>query len=317
MNSDELQEGFVIRIKGANYYVVSGGRDVKCFLRGKFRISGDRDNVLPVVGDSVKFRKESHSTRDDYAGLIVSVGARKSVFARSTSSGARRKKILGANLDYIFLVHSVIEPGLNLRLIDRMIVAAEYGGIEPIICINKIDLSDDLGMLKKEMDPYINMGYKVLFCSAIGNSGLEPLRELMKNKRSLMAGPSGAGKTSIISRLQPNLELKIGRISDKTGKGRHTTSHFEMHPLSSGGYLGDTPGIREFGVSQIDKNELHLYFRDFRDFIDHCRFSTCVHDQEPDCAVKAAVKDGKISEKRYDSYIRMLRDLSRSKRDFQ
>ena len=316
MDSYELQDGFVIRIKGANYYVVSGGMEVKCFLRGKFRISGDRDSVLPVVGDNVKFRKQGHSGLDDYAGLIVSVGERKSVFARSVSSGARRKKILGANLDYIFLVHSVIEPNLNLRFIDRMIVAAEYGGIESVICINKIDLSDDLDMLKKEMDSYINMGYKVLFCSAIENDGLEPLRELMKDKRSLMAGPSGAGKTSIISRLQPHLELKIGRISAKTGKGRHTTSHFELHPLSSGGYLGDTPGIREFGVSQIEKNELHLYFRDFRDFISQCRFSTCIHDREPGCAVKEAVKNGKISGKRYDSYIRILRDLSRDKRDF-
>lgn len=312
MNFHEIEEGFVIRIKGANYYIVSEGSEVKCFLRGKFRISGDRDKILPVVGDSVKFRKQSNSKSVDYAGLIVSVEERKSVFARSISFGTRRKKILGANLDYIFLVHSVIEPVLSLRLIDRMIVAAEYGGIEPVICINKIDLSDDLGALKKELNLYVRMGYKVLFCSAIEGKGIEPLRELMKNKRSLMAGPSGAGKTSIISKLQPNLEFRIGRVSAKTGKGRHTTSHFELHPLSSGGYLGDTPGIREFGVNQIEKNKLHLYFRDFCNFPDDCRFSTCVHDHEPGCAVKEAVKDGEISEKRYDSYIKMLRNLSRN-----
>ncbi len=312
MNFDEIKEGFVIRIKGANYYIVSEGREVKCFLRGKFRISGDRDKILPVVGDSVKFRKQSNSKSVDYAGLIVSVEERKSVFARSTSFGTRREKILGANLDYIFLVHSVIEPVLSLRLIDRMIVAAEYGGIEPVVCINKIDLSDDLGALKKELNLYVRMGYKVLFCSAIEGKGIEPLRELMKNKRSLMAGPSGAGKTSIISKLQPNLEFRISRVSAKTGKGRHTTSHFELHPLSSGGYLGDTPGIREFGVNQIEKNKLHLYFRDFCNFPDDCRFSTCVHDHEPGCAVKEAVKDGEISEKRYDSYIKMLRNLSRN-----
>jgi ribosome biogenesis GTPase len=312
MNFHEIEEGFVIRIKGANYYIVSEGSEVKCFLRGKFRISGDRDKILPVVGDSVKFRKQSNSKSVDYAGLIVSVEERKSVFARSISFGTRRKKILGANLDYIFLVHSVIEPVLSLRLIDRMIVAAEYGGIEPVICINKIDLSDDLGALKKELNLYVRMGYKVLFCSAIEGKGIEPLRELMKNKRSLMAGPSGAGKTSIISKLQPDLEFRIGRVSAKTGKGRHTTSHFELHPLSSGGYLGDTPGIREFGVNQIEKNKLHLYFRDFCNFPDDCRFSTCVHDHEPGCAVKEAVKDGEISEKRYDSYIKMLRNLSRN-----
>ncbi len=309
---DEIHEGFVIRIKGSNYYIISEGREVKCFLRGKFRISEDRDKILPVVGDTVKFRKQSNSKSGDYAGLIVSVEERKSVFARSTSFGARREKILGANLDYIFLVHSVIEPVLSLRLIDRMIVAAEYGGIEAIVCINKIDLSDDLGALKKEMNLYVRMGYKVLFCSAIDDRGVESLRELMKNKRSLMAGPSGAGKTSIISKLQPNLEFRIGRVSAKTGKGRHTTSHFELHPLSSGGYLGDTPGIREFGVNHIEKHKLHLYFRDFCNFPYNCRFSTCVHDHEPGCAVKEAVQDGEISEKRYDSYIKMLRNLSRN-----
>jgi len=316
MNLDEIQEGFVIRIKGSNYYVVSGGEDVKCSLRGKFRLSRDRDSVLPVVGDSVTFRKQRSTGPNENTGLIVSIGERKSIFARSTSSGVRKKKILGANLDYIFLVHSVVEPSLNLRLIDRMIVSAEFGRIESVICINKTDLADDLYLLKKEMDTYVNMGYKVLFCSAAENNGLEPLRELMKNKRSLMAGPSGAGKTSIISRLQPHLELKIGKVSDKTGKGKHTTSHFELHPLNTGGYLGDTPGIREFGINQIEKNELYLYFKDFSEFIGNCRFSTCIHDQEPDCAVKAAVNDGKISKNRYESYIRMLRDLSRDKGDF-
>ncbi|MDZ7859435.1 MAG: ribosome small subunit-dependent GTPase A [Candidatus Krumholzibacteriota bacterium] len=313
---NEIKEGFVIRKKGANYYVVSGGREVKCFLRGKFRISGDRDSVIPVVGDNVKFRKIGNSGSDDAAGLILSVGARKSVFERSSSFGTGRRKILGSNLDYIFLVHSVTEPDLNLRLIDRMIVSAEHGGIEPVLCINKIDLSDNPEALKKEMSPYMNMGYEVLFCSVLDGSGIEEFREILGGKRSLMAGPSGAGKTSIIAKLQPELELKVGTISSKTGKGKHTTSHFELHPLNSGGYLGDTPGIREFGINHIEKNQLQLYFRDFSDFRTSCRFSTCIHDHEPGCGVKKALKDGLISERRYDSYIRMLKSLSGNQRDF-
>ncbi|HMA76979.1 MAG TPA: ribosome small subunit-dependent GTPase A [Candidatus Krumholzibacteriaceae bacterium] len=313
---NEIEEGFVIRKKGANYYVVSGDREVKCFLRGKFRISGDRDSVIPVVGDNVKFRKIEDSGSDDDVGLILSVGSRKSVFERSSRFGGGKRKILGSNLDYIFLVHSVTEPDLNLRLIDRMIVAAEHGGIEPVLCINKIDLSDDPEALKKEISPYINMGYKVLYCSVVEGRGIEEFRETLEGKRSLMAGPSGAGKTSIIARLQPELELKVGTVSSKTGKGKHTTSHFELHPLNSGGYLGDTPGIREFGINHIEKNQLQLYFRDFSDFRSSCRFSTCIHDHEPDCGVKRALEEGLISEKRYDSYIRMLKSLSENQRDF-
>jgi len=308
MKKERFHSGFVIRIKGAYYHVVSGRAEIPCVLRGKFRLDGHPEEVLPVVGDNVDFRMEGASASSGRTGMIVSVGERRSIFARSVSGG-RRKKILGANLDYVFLIHSVKRPDLNLRLLDRMIVSAEHGNIKPVICVNKIDLAGDREGLGEKMEPYREMGYPVYFCSAFTGAGIDSLSELMKDRKSLMAGPSGSGKTSIIARLEPDLEFRIGKVSEKSGKGRHTTTHFELHPLTSGGYLGDTPGIREFGIELVDKDSLQYFFRDFADYLGECRFSTCLHYREPECAVKLAVEKGEISEARYESYVKMLEDL--------
>lgn len=311
MDSRKREEGLLIRIKGSDYYVMSSGREVRCFLRGRFRINDDR--ILPVVGDRVIFRLESGSGSDPDTGLILSVGKRKSVYARS-SAGGRKRKILGANLDYVFLVHSVKKPELNTRLLDRMIVAAEFGGIEPVICINKIDLPGGSGAVRDIERRYRAIGYEVILCSAKNNVRIDRLRSLMKDRVSLMAGPSGSGKTTIMSSLEPHLDIRIGEVSSSTGKGRHTTSHLELHPLSCGGYLGDTPGIRGFGVELVERDDLHNYFIEFRQFRDYCRFKTCLHYREPDCAVKQAVEEGRIDSQRYESYVRMLEDMSGEKR---
>ncbi len=308
MENEVFDSGFVIRIKGAYYHVVSGQEEVPCVLRGKFRLEDNPEEVLPVVGDNVDFRLEGARGSSGRTGLIVSVGERRSIFARS-SSGGRKKKILGANLDYVFLVHSVKRPDLNLRLLDRMIVSAEYGNITPVICVNKIDLADDKEVLQVKMGPYRDMGYRVFFCSALTGADIDSLGELMKDRKSLMAGPSGSGKTSIIARLQPDLEFRVEKVSEKSGKGRHTTTHFELHPLIPGGYLGDTPGIREFGIELVKKDSLQYYFRDFADYLGSCRFSTCLHYKEPGCAVKGAVESGEVSRDRYSSYVKMLEDL--------
>lgn len=310
MASEIIKKGFVIRIKGSSYYVVSGKEEARCVLRGKFRLKGDPGEVLPVVGDNVQFRADERGGSADSAGMIVSVEERRSVFARSASRGKRKKKILGANLDYVFLIHSYRRPDLNLRLVDRMLVSAEYGGIEPVICVNKVDLCEDIEALERDMLLYSDMGYRVILCSAAEDRNIDVIRSMIKGRRSLMAGPSGSGKTSIISRLEPHLVFRIGGVSEKTGKGKHTTTHFELHPLSGGGYLGDTPGIREFGLDLVERNELERYFRDFRNYRGLCRFNTCVHDSEPGCAVKEAVEGGNISRERYDSYKKMLEDLS-------
>lgn len=309
MKSEDIMKGLLIRIKGSDYYAVSEGEEYKCYLRGRFRIEGE--GKLPVVGDWITFRLNREKDSHQKTGLILSVEKRKSVFARSVSGG--RKKILGANLDYVFLIHSARNPDLNTRLVDRMIVGAENGGIEPVICVNKIDLVEDRSELRKTAEIYEKAGYKFLTCSARDGEGIDQLFSLMKGKISLMAGPSGSGKTTIISVIQPGLDIRIGKVSSRTGKGRHTTSHLELHQLSAGGYLGDTPGIRAFGVELVERNELQNYFLEFGEFRDNCRFNSCIHYREPGCAVKEAVQRSDIAPERYQSYIRMLEEIDQQR----
>ncbi len=309
MNPFKTQSGLVIRIVGADYYVVSGDEEVRCSLRGRFRVGGRPEAVMPVVGDTVEFRRGGSLDTRGPSGLILSILPRRSIFARSGSLGKRKYRILGANLDYVILVFSVRDPALNTRLLDRMLVAAECGTMDPVICINKMDLSEEPGCVRESMATYGELGYRVLFCSARSGDGLEPLRKIMAGKKSIMVGPSGSGKTSIVAALEPGIELRIARVSERTGKGRHTTTHFELHPLAGGGYLGDSPGVREFGIWGVSRGELGGYFRDFTPLAGHCRFVGCTHSHEPGCAVKEAVENGSIRRRRYESYLRILEDI--------
>lgn len=304
-----FQRGRVIRIRGAEY-IVSGDRgDVHCSLRGKFRLGESLEEVLPVVGDDVEYRIERSTDDRGARGLIMGISPRRSIFVRSDPSGRMKFRVIGANLDYVLIVVSVKSPVLKPRLVDRMIVSAERGGMEPVICVNKTDLARDMSTVYEEMKPYSEMGYCVVYCSALDGTGLDEIRELLRGRTSMLVGPSGSGKTSIVNSLQPGLELRTGGVSGKTGKGRHTTSHFELHPLDTGGFLGDSPGVREFGVCRIEPVELAHYFRDFVPHLGACRFSTCTHSHEPECGIKEAVERGDISSSRYDSYLRILESL--------
>ncbi len=304
-----MSNGFVIRIKGACYYVADGDEDVRCSVRGRFRIGKGSGEVFPVVGDNVIYKREAVPDTKGPTGVITTIEKRKSIFARGDSSGRKKYRVLAANLDFVFLLHAARRPDLNRRLLDRMLVAAECDGIEPIICINKIDLLGDISEMDEMMVSYEKMGYEIIYCSAVDGRGIEKLRAKMSATKSILAGPSGAGKTSLITVLEPGLDIRVGKVSEKTGKGRHTTSHFEFHRLSSGGYLGDTPGIREFGVWGLSKETLDSCFRDFDLYLFECRFATCTHSHEPGCSVKKAVEKGNISRERFDSYLRILEEL--------
>ncbi len=314
MSEESLSRGVVTRIQGSIYVVSSGGGEVKCSLRGRFRLGDRPEEQLPVVGDDVDFRPEGSPDDRGARGMIMAVHPRSSVFARTDPTGKMDHKVIGANLDHVIIVVSTKKPTLKLRLVDRMIVAAEAGGMEPVVCVNKMDLIRDDDRLRKQLGPYEKMQYKVIFCSALRRTGLEDLRDLMRFKRSIMVGPSGTGKTSLVSALQPSLKLATGSVSEKTGKGRHTTSHFELHELDFGGYIGDTPGIREFGVTGVSGKELGSHFRDFQPYLGTCRFSTCTHSHEPGCAVKDAVEEGMLSRDRYESYIRILDSIDEQKK---
>jgi ribosome biogenesis GTPase len=299
----------LIRVKGSDYYVYDAGEEIRCAVRGKFRMGRSEDEVLPVVGDMVEYRREPRRDSDLSSGLIMAVRPRRSVFVRSETGGRKGRRVLGANLDYVFLVHSVRDPVLNPRLVDRMLTAAERDGIEPVIVVNKIDLLGSCDELDETLAPYAAMQYDIIRTSALTGSGIDGLFSMMKGRNTMLAGPSGTGKTSLLSRIEPGIEARISDVSSSTGKGRHTTTHFEFHKLSSGGWLGDTPGIREFGIWGVEKETLGEYFRDFEEFLGECRFNRCTHSHEPGCAVKEAVESGDISQARYDSYLRILESL--------
>ena len=309
MNEKKISEGLLIRIKGSNHYVYDSDEEIRCSVRGKFRIGRSDAEVLPVVGDIVVYRREPQRDSSGPSGLITAVKPRRSLFARSETGGRKGYRILGANLDFVFLVHSVRDPVLNARLIDRMLTGAERAGIEPVIVVNKIDLLEDEAELAATLAPYPDMEYAVVRTSAVTGEGIGELAGMMEGRSTMLTGPSGAGKTSLLSRIEPGIEARISNVSASTGKGRHTTTHFELHSLSSGGWLGDSPGIREFGIWGVEKETLGEYFRDFEPYLGGCRFNTCTHSHEPKCAVKEAVEGGAISEARYDSYLRILESL--------
>ena len=309
MGEKGISEGLLIRIKGSGYYVYDSDEEIRCSVRGRFRIGRGDDEVLPVVGDIVEYRREPQRDSSGSSGVITAVKPRRSLYIRSETRGRKGFRIIGANLDFVFLVHSVRNPVLNARLIDRMLTAAERDGIEPVIIVNKIDLLEDDAGLAATLAPYSEMGYRIVRTSAFTGDGTGELAEMMAGRSTMLAGPSGAGKTSLLSRIEPGIEARISKVSTSTGKGKHTTTHFEFHRLSSGGWLGDSPGIREFGVWGVEKETLGEYFRDFEPYLGGCRFNTCTHSHEPECAVKEAVEEGAISEARYDSYLRILESL--------
>jgi len=306
MSDRETASGLVVRLKGADFFVSTGSGEVRCSLRGRFRLESGSEDVIPVVGDTVRFKRERAGDASPPRGVIVGIEPRKSILVRSEAFQKKGYRILGANMDQAILVFAVKEPALNLRLLDRLLVAALCGSMEAVICINKMDLAPDPAEIEEELAPYMTMGYQVVRSSARTFEGVDRLAALLAAKLSILAGPSGSGKTSLVSCVQPGLELAVADVSARTGKGTHTTSHFELHHLASGGFLGDTPGVREFGIWGVSKEKLAAFFKDFDPFRGACRFATCTHSHEPGCAVKEAVESGRVARARYESYLRIL-----------
>ncbi len=306
VNDDAGTAGLVVRIKGADFFVSTGGGEIRCSLRGRFRLAGAGEDVLPVVGDMVRLSREGARDTKGPRGVIVGIEPRSSTLARTDPSQKTGYRVLGANMDQAILVFAAREPALNLRLLDRMLVAAACGSMRAVVCVNKMDLAVSREGVEGEMEPYRRIGYSVLLTSARTRAGVDELAGIMRGKLTILAGPSGSGKTSLVSCIQPGLELAVSRVSDRTGKGTHTTTHFELHPIAAGGYLGDTPGVREFGVWGVSKERLAAYFPDFEPFRGDCRFAGCTHSHEPDCAVKEAVETGRVARGRYESYLRIL-----------
>jgi len=287
--------GRVLRVHGlqSSVQAEAGGAIYHCATRRLLKsLSTDQRHVV-VAGDHVIFRLENED-----GGFIERIEPRHGILSR-TSKG--RQHVIVANVDQLLIVTSAAEPTLKPNLIDRFLVTAEKGRIRPIICINKIDLvhAADLQPLA---GVYGQMGYRVILMSAITGQGVPQLRQLVRGKESVVAGQSGVGKSSLLNAIDPGLALRVNTVSEENQKGRHTTTTAQLIPLGCGGYIVDTPGIRQFQLWDVIPEEVGGYFRDIRPYVNRCRFPNCTHTHETDCAVKDAVADGRLDARRYESY---------------
>jgi ribosome biogenesis GTPase len=290
--------GRVLRVQG----LLSIVRDeenatiFECAIRRILKtLTTDKRHVV-AAGDIVWFRPEGK--RD---GIIERVELRHGVVSR-TSRGLQH--VLVANVDQLVIVMSAAEPRLKPNLIDRMLVTAEKGGIRPIICINKIDLVEPADLMPIT-GVYAQLGYDVILVSAKHNIGIDRLRDRLSKAESVVSGQSGVGKSSLLNAIEPDLALRVQTVSEESQKGRHTTTTAVLIPLSFGGYVVDTPGIRQFQLWDVIPEEVDGFFRELRPYVSRCRFPDCTHTHEADCAVKDAVADGWIDARRYESYVQI------------
>lgn len=292
--------GRVLSVRGLHSDVQSqDGKLYHCATRRLLKtLSTDQRHVV-AAGDHVLFRPA-----DGQEGIIERVEPRRGVLCR-TSRG--RQHIIVTNVDQAVIVSSAAEPYLKPNLIDRMLVTAEKANIRPIICINKIDLVDPAD-LQPLVGVYGQMGYEILLVSARTGVGIERLRSQLANLATVVAGQSGVGKSSLLNSIEPELDLRVSEVSSDTQKGRHTTTTARLIPLEMGGYVVDTPGIRQFQLWDVIAEEVAGYFRDIRPYVNNCRFPDCTHTHEADCAVKNAVADGRIDARRYESYCHLRDD---------
>ena len=299
-----LLAGTVLSISPGSCRVHSGDKEYQCVLRGILTAEDSRRQTVLAVGDKVFF-----STVSGDQGAIEQVDTRRTVLARQgTGPRSNLQHIIAANVDQAIIVASVCEPTFRPRLIDRYLVAAEYGELQAAICINKIDLDPQQSYLPS-LEMYRSLGYAAIATSASESIGLDELRGLLKDKTSVLAGQSGVGKSSLLTRVDPALDLKTLQISKESGKGQHATKAASLLTLSFGGYVIDTPGIRQFSLWDVPAVDLAGSYPEIARFGQDCRFQPCSHIKEIDCAVKAALEAGEIFPTRYESYVSLYTEL--------
>ena len=299
-------EGIVIKSTGSWYDVYQDDATVvKCRLRGQFRIKGIKNTNPVVVGDRVGFIME-----EDGNGQIVDIEPRKNYIERKSTNLSKISHLIASNIDIVFLVVTLKQPRTSLGFIDRFLMAAEGFRIPVCLVFNKMDLYSDeeLKIVHELEELYVKVGYEWLEYSAQNPVNKELLKEKMKNRVSLFSGHSGVGKSAIVNTVEPGLNLRIGAISEAHQKGMHTTTFAQMFPLENGGFIIDTPGIKEFGLIQYSKEEVRDYFPEIRKFNNLCKFDNCTHTHEPGCKVLEAVENGEIAQSRYNNYLAILND---------
>jgi ribosome biogenesis GTPase len=283
----------VVRAQSGFFTVLTGNGEATARLRGRLKRRRQSADIA-VIGDVVEIDDE---------GVIGKVEPRRTKFSRRQPgpSGAWKEDVLVANVDKVLVVFACAKPEPELRMLDRFLVVAEANEVDAVVVANKIDLCEDPQAL---FGTYERARYPVHYVAAKQGRGLDELRELLRDKLSVVIGPSGVGKSTLLNSIQPGLRLQTGEVSGQLDKGRHTTVVAELHRVD-GGWVADTPGLRELGLWEIDRSELDWCFREFRPYLGKCRFDDCAHVHEPDCAVRAAVEKGEIAESRYESYVRL------------
>ena len=297
-------KGLVYKSTGSWYQVKSDeGKFYQCRIKGKLRLSGIRSTSPVAVGDRVGFDLD-----DEAVGVIHTIDQRENYLVRKSVNLSKQLHIIGANIDLVFLVITLKNPETFTTFIDRFLVSAAAFGIETVLLFNKMDqyTEEELERVNELKVLYTSIGYKSLLCSTKSNQGMSELRNLMKDNTSIFSGHSGVGKSTLINTVAPELRLKIGEISEQHGQGQHTTTFAEMYDLSFGGRIIDSPGIRGFGIADINKEEIARYFKEFFKASENCKFNNCQHLSEPGCAVKSELEEGTIAESRYQSYLSMV-----------
>ena len=272
-------------------------------IKGKLRLKGFNSTNPIAVGDVVEYDRNEGGL-----ATIRNILPRKNHIIRKSTNLSRQSHVIASNLDMVFLIVTVEQPEVKLPFVDRFLVTCEAYNVPATIILNKMDLYSEQGlqMVEAFKEIYGHAGYRVIESSAATGLGIEEIRECCKDKVVLFSGQSGVGKSSLISALDPDLNVRVGEISAYHQQGKHTTTFYEMHPISTGGFVIDTPGIRGFGLVDVSQLELSGYFPEMLRVEDNCRFAPCTHTHEPGCAVKEAVENGEISVERYESYLGML-----------
>ena len=302
-----MHKGIVVKSTGSWYLVKDDATQlaVQCRIIGKFRLEKMYLTNPVAVGDEVMYVKEG-----DENGMIKKVMKRRNYVVRQSPRQKQNVHLLASNVDQAIVITTIIDPELKLGFVDRFLLMTEPYNIPTIIVFNKADLYEvaEMEYFEELRAVYEKIGYTFLLVSAEKGTGLDEFRALLKDKISLLAGQSGVGKSSLVNFIQPQLDLRTGDISDYSGKGQHTTTFAEMHTLTFGGYIIDTPGIKTLAFSHLEPIEVVHNFREIFSASHDCRFANCFHRNEPNCAVKAAVETGDIAESRYVTYLQLLEE---------
>lgn len=290
-------QGKIIKGIAGFYYIHTPGKGVyECKAKGAFR----NQKIKPLVGDNVEIDIIDEEAKK---GNIVEILERKNQLVRPAVS----------NVDQALIIFAAAEPTPNLNLLDRFLITMLRQDVETIVCFNKSDIVT-IKEIKLLEETYERCGYHVIFTSTLRNEGIDQIRELLQNKTTVLAGPSGVGKSSIINMIKPDANMETGTISEKIKRGKHTTRHSELFNVDETTYIMDTPGFSSLYINEIVENDLKDYFPEFLEYEGYCRFNGCIHINEPDCGVKEALEEGKISNIRYNNYVDMYHELKDQRR---